>query len=89
MKRLMMIALAVIATAGGALSFATPAAAQHSRHGYHGHYYRGGGGWYGGPGFGVYVGPGYGYGYSPYYGCRIRWRWDPYAGAYVRERVCY
>lgn len=91
MNRLMMIAFAAVATAGGALTAATPAAAQHYRHAYHGRYYGGGwsGGWYG-PGVGVYVGPGYGYGYYPYYGgCRIRLRWDPYFRAYVRERVCY
>ena len=84
MHRLMMIALAAVATAGGTLSVATPAAAQHWRHG---HYYRGAGARYG-PGVGVYVGPGWGYGYYPY-GCRIRLRWDPYVGAYVRTRVCY
>jgi hypothetical protein len=89
MKRLMMVALAAVATVGGALSVATPAAAQHYRHVYRGRYYGGwSGGWYG-PGFGVYVGPGYGYGYYPYYGCRVVMRWDPYVGAYVRTRVCY
>lgn len=33
-----------------------------------------------------YVGPAY-YGY--YGGCRSHWRWDPYAGRYVRVGACW
>jgi hypothetical protein len=86
MKKMPMIALAAIATAGGVLGDATPASAQHWRREHHYH-----GGWYG-PGVSFHVGPPFGYGYYGYpygYGCRTRWRWDPYVRAYVRVRYCY
>lgn len=40
-------------------------------------------GYYAGPGY--YGGPGYGY----YGGCRVHYRWNPYAGRYFPVQRCY
>ena len=102
MKRIAAGARAALTLAGGALAYASPAAAQPWR-GYH-H-----GGW--GPGaavgaglLGLAVGAAivdhprpYGYGpyYAPaydgpgYYGCRTTMRWNPYWGDYQPVRACY
>jgi hypothetical protein len=41
---------------------------------------------YYGPPPAYYAGPGY---WAYYDGCRTYWRWDPYAGRYLRDVRCY
>lgn len=75
-----------VAIGAGILGLAAGAAIASSNRGYYG-----GGGYYGGPAYYDY-GPGY---YAPpppvYYApryCRNDWRWDGWAGRYVRVRYC-
>lgn len=78
MKKILTLALTGAAALGAVATTAAPADAQW-RHG--GGYHHG---WRGG-----WRGPAVVYGYSYGYGCRVRLRWDPYYGRYIRVRVCY
>lgn len=82
MNRFLTVATVCLTAGAVVLADAAPAAAQW-RHGGHRGWHRGyrhwGGRWWGGPALYGYYG----------WGCRLRWRWDPYWGRYVRVRVCY
>jgi hypothetical protein len=101
-RKLLTAAAAVLAIGGAAIATAADAH-PFGPPGPHPVAYGHGGGFYGHPGYGGYWGrpaggfyfvppPAYFIGadyYGFYDGCHSHWRWDGYAGRYVRAEACY